>query len=65
MQRYFASERRFEPLAQLAIKFALAPNAVSSAIPGMKTPAHATDNLGASDIPDFTREQLAWLTSAE
>lgn len=46
-------------LAQLAIKFALANEAVSSVIPGMKTYVQVEENIAASDAPALSQAELA------
>ena len=45
-------------LAQAAIRFALKPDAVTAVIPGAKTPAQVKENLGASDCPEVTDEEM-------
>lgn len=37
------------PLPELALRFILANPAVSTVIPGMRTPGHVRANLGVSD----------------
>ncbi len=46
-------------LAQAALKFVLAFPEVSVTIPGAKTPAHVEENIGASEAPDLTRDEVA------
>jgi aryl-alcohol dehydrogenase-like predicted oxidoreductase len=41
------------PLPELALRFILASPAVATVIPGMRTPAHVTGNLGVSDGRPF------------
>lgn len=48
-------------LAQLAIKFALAHPAVTTVIPGIRTPAQADANCGVSDLADPSPELLTKL----
>lgn len=45
-------------LAQAALKFVLAFPEVSVTIPGAKTPAHAEENMGASQAPDLTPNEI-------
>jgi aryl-alcohol dehydrogenase-like predicted oxidoreductase len=45
-------------LAQLALQFAMAHPAVSTVIPGAKTPAQLADNVGAARLPALTDEEL-------
>jgi aryl-alcohol dehydrogenase-like predicted oxidoreductase len=45
-------------LADVAIKFALAPTAVSSVIVGTRTPAQAARNARVSDLPDLPETLL-------
>ena len=45
-------------LPEAALKFALAHPAVSSVIPGIRNVQQAEANVHASDLPDFTPEQL-------
>lgn len=47
--------------AQAAIKFALAHPAVSTVIPGMRTPAQAQLNCAVSELPDLAPERLLQL----
>lgn len=51
-----ASEAR--TMAQLALQFALAHPAVSTVIPGAKTPAQLRDNLGALSAPELTPAEM-------
>jgi aryl-alcohol dehydrogenase-like predicted oxidoreductase len=46
-------------LAQAALRFVLAFPEVSVAIPGVKTPAQAQENLGASEAPPLTEDEVA------
>jgi aryl-alcohol dehydrogenase-like predicted oxidoreductase len=46
-------------LAQTALKFVLAFPEVSVTIPGAKTPAHAEENLAASEAPDLSQKEIA------
>ena len=46
-------------LAQAAIRFALAPMAVSAVIPGIKTAQQAEENVAAALVPELTKEELA------
>jgi aryl-alcohol dehydrogenase-like predicted oxidoreductase len=46
-------------LAQAAIRFALAPMAVSAVIPGVKTPRQAEENVAAASSAELTKEELA------
>ena len=52
---------RGRTLAQLALQFALAHQAVSAVIPGAKTPAQLADNIGAARLPALTDAELAGL----
>jgi aryl-alcohol dehydrogenase-like predicted oxidoreductase len=52
---------RGRTMAQLALQFALAHPAVSSVIPGAKTPAQLADNVGAARLPELTKAELASL----
>jgi aryl-alcohol dehydrogenase-like predicted oxidoreductase len=45
--------------AQAALKFVLSFPEVSTTIPGIKTPAQAEEDLGASGAPDLSREEMA------
>ncbi|MEW6156919.1 MAG: aldo/keto reductase [Verrucomicrobiota bacterium] len=45
--------------AQLALRFCLAWNAVSTVIPGMMTPQHVAENLSAVRVPRLTEAELA------
>jgi aryl-alcohol dehydrogenase-like predicted oxidoreductase len=45
-------------LAQAAIKFALAHDAVGTVIPGMRNPSQAEANCAASDLPPMSAELL-------
>jgi aryl-alcohol dehydrogenase-like predicted oxidoreductase len=46
-------------LVQAALRFALAHPAVSTAIPGAKTPEQVAENCGASEAPSFDEADLA------
>ncbi|NIV36695.1 MAG: aldo/keto reductase [Anaerolineae bacterium] len=46
-------------MAQLALQFALAHPAVTTAIPGAKTVRQLQDNLGAAMLPSLTPDELA------
>ena len=46
-------------LARAALRFVLAFPEVSTAIPGCKTPAHAEEDLGATDAPPLTPDEVA------
>ncbi len=48
-------------LAQAALRFVLAYPEVSTTIPGCKTPAQAEEDLGASDAPPLSNEEIAQL----
>jgi len=48
-------------LAEVAIKFALMHPAVSTVIPGIRTPAQAEANTSVSDIPGLSEELMAKL----
>jgi aryl-alcohol dehydrogenase-like predicted oxidoreductase len=48
-------------LAQFALQFALAHPAVSTVIPGAKTPAQLADNVGAARLPPLTAAERAAL----
>ncbi len=47
-----------QTLAQLALQFVLACQAVSVVIPGMKTAGQARENLGAADMPPLAGRDL-------
>jgi aryl-alcohol dehydrogenase-like predicted oxidoreductase len=49
---------RGRTLAQLALQFAMAHPAVTTVIPGAKTPAQLTDNIGAAQLPPLTPAEL-------
>jgi aryl-alcohol dehydrogenase-like predicted oxidoreductase len=53
--RFLATPGR--SLAQAALKFALAPAAVSVVIPGAKTPKQVEENVAAAAAPDLTPEE--------
>jgi aryl-alcohol dehydrogenase-like predicted oxidoreductase len=46
-------------LAQLALQFVLAHPAVTTVIPGAKTPAQLADNVGAAHLPALTADERA------
>ena len=46
-------------LAQIAIKYVLSFDCVSTVIPGIKTEWQAIENLGASGIPELSKEEMA------
>ena len=46
-------------LAQAALRFTIAPAAVSVVIPGCKTVAQTEENLAAADVPPLTDDELA------
>ena len=48
-------------LSALALKFSLAHAAVSTVIPGMRTPAHVEHNAAAADLPPLTAATLSAL----
>lgn len=50
-----------ETLASLALRFCSSPAAVSTVIPGAKTPAQVNDNASAGDHPTLSPETLASL----
>ena len=50
-------------MAQLALKYVLAFDSVSTVIPGAKTPQQAEENMLASDMPDMTDEEMSVLGS--
>ncbi len=52
---------RREPLPQLALKFVLWEDAVSTAIPGIKNDKQALENLTVSRVADLEREDLVQL----
>lgn len=66
VQTQVRAARRLESLlvqegrtpAQAALKFVLAFPEVSVAIPGAKTPAHVEENIGASEAPDLTPDEI-------
>ncbi len=45
-------------LSILALKFCLAPEAVSCVIPGIQTPTEALENAAAANWPDLTSEEI-------
>lgn len=45
-------------MAQFALRWILMHEAVSCAIPGAKTPAQASDNAAASDLPEFSDDTM-------
>ena len=45
-------------LAQLALQFAMAHPAVTTVIPGAKTPAQLRDNVGAALLPPLTANDM-------
>ncbi|MBI4019735.1 MAG: aldo/keto reductase [Candidatus Aenigmarchaeota archaeon] len=49
---------RKESLAQIALKYVLSFDSVSTVIPGAKTERHVAENIGASGIPGLTEEEL-------
>ncbi|XZE53442.1 aldo/keto reductase [Planctomycetaceae bacterium SH139] len=49
-------------LADLAIKFALAPEAVSTVITGIRNPAQAEQNAAVSELPELSERVLEVLT---
>lgn len=51
-------EARNRSLSQAALRFVLDHKEVSTVIPGAKTPEQAEENLGASDLPPLTGEEL-------
>ncbi len=54
---------RPEPLAQLALKYALAFNSISVVIPGAKNFLQIEENLAASEIPDLKDRDMEVLGS--
>jgi len=50
-------------MAQFALRWILMHEAVSCAIPGAKTPAQATDNAAASDLPAFSADTMQEIRS--
>jgi myo-inositol catabolism protein IolS len=46
-------------LVQAAIQFCLANSAVSTVIPGARTPEQVISNAGASEAPSLSEEELA------
>ncbi len=50
-------------MAQFALKWILMYDAVTCAIPGAKTVPQATDNFGASNLPDLNERTMHSLTS--
>ena len=52
-------------LAAAALKFVLLNEHVSVVIPGIKTPAQALENLAASDMRSFNRDELTLLTELQ
>ena len=55
--------KRKESMAQLALKYVLSFDSVSTVISGAKTPEQVEENLKASDIPELTEAELALLGS--
>ena len=58
---FLATDRRTP--AQAALRFVLAFPEVATAIPGCKTPAQVEENLGASEAPPLTPEEVAKVRS--
>ena len=54
--RFLAKSGR--TLSQAALKFALSDPAVSTTIPGCKSEQQVVENLGASDAPDLSAQEL-------
>ncbi|MGD0093137.1 MAG: aldo/keto reductase [Planctomycetota bacterium] len=54
----FLAENTGRTLAQAALKFCLAHPAVSTVIPGVKTPEQVRENVAAAAVPDLTPEEL-------
>ncbi|MBE3596318.1 MAG: aldo/keto reductase [Hydrogenibacillus sp.] len=52
-----ADERR--TISQLALRFALAPEVVATAVPGASSMEQLHDNIQAADVPELTPEELA------
>ncbi len=50
---------RGKSLAQLALQFTLAHPAVTTVIPGAKTPGQLADNLGAAEMAPLGGEEMA------
>lgn len=46
-------------MAQLAIQFVLAHPAITTVIPGAKTPGQLSDNVGAAALPPLTADEMA------
>ena len=51
-------ESKTRTLAQASIRFALDHKDVSTVIPGVKTPQQAEEDIGASELPPLTGEEL-------
>lgn len=51
----------FDELAEVALRFCLSHPAVSSVIPGMRTPVHVQSNVAASDDGNLPDEMLSLL----
>jgi aryl-alcohol dehydrogenase-like predicted oxidoreductase len=60
----FLAQNTGRSLAQAALKFALAPAAVSVAIPGAKTPEQVVENVSAAQAPELSPEELARCAAA-
>ncbi len=50
-------------VAQIALKYILNFNCVSTVIPGAKTEHQAEQNMAASDLPQLTKEEMAFFGS--
>jgi Predicted oxidoreductases (related to aryl-alcohol dehydrogenases) len=48
-----------DQLAQMALRYILMADAVSTVIPGASKPEQITRNVAAADLPAFTPEQMA------
>lgn len=59
----FLSENTGRTPSQSALKFSIAPDAVSVAIPGIKTAQQAEENVAAAAVPDLTPEDLKRIES--
>ena len=54
-------EISLDRLPEIALRFCLMPDAVSTVIPGMRSVAHVNSNVAASDAGSLTAEQIARL----
>ncbi|MEI6044276.1 MAG: aldo/keto reductase [Chloroflexota bacterium] len=57
LERKDQNEQLTRTLSQVALRFALKEEGVSTVIVGLKTPAQVVENFGASDLPELTKEE--------